>query len=357
MLETKRRFHNALAYLAEAPAAALPNMLDDIADPKTLWRAAHPMNVMQGNAAALRDIFLPLKTAMPDLERRDLIFVGGKYGERTYIAAVGHYCGTFQHDWLTIQANGQAVNLRYGEVYQIENGKIVQANLLWDVLDLIRQAGFWPLAPSLGNEEMWFGPRTADGIVLYETNPARSADSLEQTLAMHRTLFDYDNQNPTRTGLMAMDQRLHWHSKMMWYGPSGIGTARGLAGFVDHHQLSFRLAFQRPRGSEEEVRVAKARYSAGHYIRIGDGDYSVTGGWPSICAVHYGGGFVGMPPTGREVTMRVMDFYHHHEGLIRENWVPLDMLDLLYQMGFDVIGRMQGQFKHCGSQGPGPSGG
>lgn len=354
MLKTKRHFHNALAHLAEIPPAGLQKALYSLADPKTQWRAAHPMNVMQGNAAALRDIFLPLKTALPDLERRDLIFVGGKHEERTYIAAIGHYCGTFEEDWLTIPANGQSVNLRYGEVYQIENGKIVQANLLWDVLDLIRQTGFWPLAPSLGAEGMWYGPRTADGIILHNTDPARSAASLEQTLAMHRTLFDYDNHTPTREGLMTMDQRQYWHSKMMWYGPSGIGTARGLAGFVDHHQLPFRLAFQRPQGSEEEVRVARARHSAGHYIRIGDGDYSVTGGWPSVCALHYGGGFAGMPPTSREVTMRVMDFYHHHEGLIRENWVPLDMLDLLYQMGIDVIGRMQGQFKRGRIQGPGP---
>ena len=43
--------------------------------------------------------------------------------------------------------------------------------------------------------------------------------------------------------------------------------------------------------------------------------------------------------------MRVMDFYLHHEGLIRENWVPLDILDVLMQMGIDVIGRMQGDFR------------
>jgi hypothetical protein len=39
--------------------------------------------------------------------------------------------------------------------------------------------------------------------------------------------------------------------------------------------------------------------------------------------------------------MRVMDFYLHHEGLIRENWVPLDMLDLFLQMGLDVMARMR----------------
>ena len=40
--------------------------------------------------------------------------------------------------------------------------------------------------------------------------------------------------------------------------------------------------------------------------------------------------------------MRVMDFYLHHEGLIRENWVPLDMLDLLRQMGVDPLARALG---------------
>jgi predicted ester cyclase len=57
--------------------------------------------------------------------------------------------------------------------------------------------------------------------------------------------------------------------------------------------------------------------------------------------MHVGPDFLGLPATGKPVTMRVMDFYLHHEGLIRENWVPLDVLDLLYQMGVDVMGRMK----------------
>ena len=43
--------------------------------------------------------------------------------------------------------------------------------------------------------------------------------------------------------------------------------------------------------------------------------------------------------------MRVMDFYLHHEGLIRENWVPLDILDVLMQMDIDVFDRMQSIFR------------
>ena len=89
---------------------------------------------------------------MPDLERRDEILVGGGYEGRDYVAAVGHYCGTFRGDWLRIPATGQPVFLRYGEVHRVEEERIVESNCLWDVLDLIRQAGFWPLAPSQGAE-------------------------------------------------------------------------------------------------------------------------------------------------------------------------------------------------------------
>ena len=124
---------------------------------------------------------------------------------------------------------------------------------------------------------------------------------------------------------------------MSWF----FGTTRGLDGFVDGHQLPFQIAFHRPRGTLEEVSEARRRHGAGHCIRIGDGPYSVTGGRRSVYAVPAGGGFCGLPPSGRPVTMRVMDFYLHHEGLIRENWVPLDMLDLFLQMGLDVMARMR----------------
>jgi hypothetical protein len=35
--------------------------------------------------------------------------------------------------------------------------------------------------------------------------------------------------------------------------------------------------------------------------------------------------------------MRVMDFYLHNEGLIRENWVPIDIAHILFQLDVDVL--------------------
>jgi len=330
-----------LSALAESTPAALAERLEALAHPTALWRASHPMNAAAGGPEAA--IFGPLKQALPDLERRDVIAVAGVFEGRAYVATLGSYCGTMRGDWHGIPAAGKAVTLRYGEVYQVDaDGRVVQASLLWDVLDLMRQAGVWPLAPMLGAAELWPAPITADGLRLEPSDPGLSEASIAQTLAMHRTLAEHDDrENLSREALIAMPQREHWHPRMMWYGPAGIGATRGLDGFVEGHQLPFRIAFHRPQGSFEAVNAERARHGAGHYIRIGDGPYSVTGGWPSVYAMHLGGGFCGLPPTGRPVFMRVMDFYLHHEGLIRENWVPLDMLHLLDQMGFDALARMR----------------
>jgi predicted ester cyclase len=329
----KRFVRDALSALAEATPATLEKRLAAAYHPDAEWRGSHPLNEMRGVEAIAATVWRPLIASFPDLERRDTIVMGGHSDGTDLVGAVGHYCGTFREDWLGIPATGQTIHLRYGEFHVVRDGRISQSTVLIDVLDVIRQAGFWPIAPSLGVEGMWPGPLTADGVLLAEQDPAVSAASIAQTLAMHKTLGEYDDREGRgREGLLAMPQKEHWHPKMMWYGPSGIGTARGLAGFVDDHQLPFRIAFPNRRGGN-------------HYVRIGDGPYSATGGWPSVHATHAGGGFLGVSPTGRAVTMRVMDFYLHHEGLIRENWVPLDILHLLLQMDVDVLARMRPRFR------------
>ena len=347
-LENKRRLRGALWRLAEAGLHGSGAKLGELYASDAEWRGSHPLNEVRGVEAIEERVWAPLLRSFPDLERRDLILVGGSYEGRDYVAMLGHLCGTFRADWLTIPATGRPVYMRYGEVHEVRDGRIVQSNCLWDILDVIRQAGFWPIAPSLGTEGMWPGPITGDGLVLYPTDPAESAASIAQTLVMHRTLGAYDDTGGRgRDGLLEMPQREHWHPRMMWYGPSGIGTTRGLQGFVHYHQLPFRTAFPNRKGGGQwdEIAELKAKVGGGHYVRIGDGPYSVTGGWPSVFAMHTGDGFLGLGPTGRPVTMRVMDFYLHHEGLIRENWVPLDVLDLLNQMGVDVLARMQSHFR------------
>lgn len=346
--EMKARLHTGLAALCDAGLGGLSSHIAALYDPQVEVRAAHPINEGKGMGFLATALWEPVLAAFPDLERRDLIVMGGHYEGRDFVAMMGHYCGTFRRDWLTIPATGRPVYIRYGEVHELRDGRIIQTNCLWDVLDVIRQAGVWPIAPSLGIEGMWPGPLTADGILLTPQDRTQSRESIAQTLAMHATLAAHDDQGGTgREGLLNMPQKDFWHPKMMWYGPAGIGTARGLQGFVDHHQLPFRTAFpgRKGGGQWDEIDHLKAQHGGGHYIRVGDGPYSVTGGWPSVFALHKGPDFLGLGPTGRAVTMRVMDFYLHHEGLIRENWVPIDIPHLLLQMDIDVLDRMHRIFR------------
>jgi predicted ester cyclase len=342
-LNNKQAVASALRAIAESSPAALTARLAAIYHPDAEWRGSHPWNEMRGLAAIEQRVWRPLIAAFPDLERRDAIVIGGRYEDRDYVGLVGHLCGTFRRDWEGVPATGQALQLRYGEFHQVVDGRIVQSSVLLDVLDLIRQAGFWPIAPSLGQEGLWDGPLDNDGVLLSEQDPARSAASLALSLAMQASLGAYDDTGGGgREGLLAMPQKAFWHPKMMWYGPCGIGTTRGLEGFVDHHQLPFRLAF--PRRPNQPQPPGLGKHGGSHYVRIGDGRYSATGGWPSRHMMHLGGGWLGLGASGRAVTMRVMDFYREDQDLIRENWVPIDLIDVLRQLDVDVLARVRSRF-------------
>ena len=351
-IANKRAVIETMHAIADAPADALESAVARAYADDAAWRGSHPLNEQQGTSA-IAGVWAGLKRALPDVERRDLIVAGGVYEDIEMVACMGHYVGRWERDWLGMPASGGILSLRYGEVHALKNGRITLSSCLWDVLDAMRQCGplagnagpgFWPLAPSRGTEMQWLGPFTNDGVILTEQDADEGAGSLRQTLAMHRALADFgedgNDADVTREALLTMPQRDHWHQKMMWYGPAGIGSGRGLAGFVDAHQRPFRLTFPNRQGGAQIT----DRSIGGHYVRLGDGKYSVTGGWPSVRATHRGGTLFGSGPTDRDVGMRVMDFYLHHEGLIRENWVPIDIPHLLLQMGIDVFERLESQY-------------
>ena len=141
-------------------------------------------------------------------------------------------------------------------------------------------------------------------------------------MKMHKALGEYDGKN-----IESMKHAQYWTKNFSWYGPAGIGTSKGMKNFQNFHQIPFLRGFPDRKG-------------ASHYIRIEDGNYVVTGGWPSVEATHEGE-WLGIPATNKRIKMRVMDFYRLENNRIVENWVPIDIIHILYQMGFDVFGRLK----------------
>ena len=63
---------------------------------------------------------------------------------------------------------------------------------------------------------------------------------------------------------------------------------------------------------------------------IGEGDTVATrGSWTGT----NNGSFMGMPPTGKKVTVQFMDFWKLKDGKCIENWVQMDIAGLMQQLG------------------------
>lgn len=315
----------AMADFASGKAAGA---LSELLAPDATIHACHPFGTLSGLHAFFETTYLPLLHAWPDLERRDWIILAGKTAQGAHwLGAGGHYMGTFARPWLDIPPTGHAVAMRFHEFYRFEEGRVVEVQAIWDIPEVMMQAGAWPLAPSLGREWLVPGPMTQDGLADRIAPAARTEESLgtvsDMLIAMRR--------HPSEGGPEVMELQRYWHPALSWYGPAGIGTARGIAGFRNWHQIPFL-----------EAMPDRGKHSEGLSSHLfAEGDYVAVTGWPNMRQTLTGGGWVGLPPTGRLITMKSLDFWRLEGSLIRENWVLIDLLDVFAQLGLDVLARLR----------------
>ncbi len=290
--------------------------------PDAVVHCSAPVNSVAGRAAILSELWHPILTALPDAERRTDILLSGTFNEGAWFASTGFIIGHFTKPLWGIQPTGRPVWLRYGWFDRFEGDQVVESYVIFDVARLMIECGQWPLAPQLG--QGWCpAPATQDGIMLGNADPAQSDKSLKLVEAMIAGLMRYDRRSLSSMGMIDF-----WTPQFHWYGPGGIGSARGHADYERAHQRPFLAAFP-------------DRVGGNHKCRIGDGDYVASTGWPSINATHSGGGWLGLPATDKRITQRIMDFWRRDGDLLAENWVFIDMIDLLDQIGVDVFERMR----------------
>jgi len=295
----------------------------------------HPLNEFVGIKNLKEKLWTPLLEAFPDLERRENIVVGGAFRDKILVGSYSTLSGYFKKSWLGIKPNFKMINLRCCEIHELKEDKIVESHILIDVIDFLRQCGIFPINPSRGSEGAWLPPINTDGVNFFEKDIEISNSSLRQALSMNRSLnLKPETENLSdkelKKRLIDHPQREYWHDKMIWYGPCGIGTSRSLEGFIDMHQLPFRKSF-----------TERDYFKLGHYCEIGDGKFSLCAGWHSLEAYYGSNDWLGFTANNQKLTMRVMDFYHHDEGKIRENWVPIDILHILKQIGIDILEKVK----------------
>ena len=316
------------AAMYDFEAATVRAQLSSLVTPDAAIHMPWPFGDLEGPDALFETCYAPLQTAMPDLERRDWIVMAGltEHGG-FWVGCGGHYSGTFVAPFLDIPPTGHLAHMRFHEFYRFEADRVVEIQTLWDIPELMMQANAWPMAPSLGLEYHIPGPATLDGIVPGPHDFDRAKASCDHIVEM----LDHMKRHPSQGGPDVMEMPRFWHPRMNWYGPAGIGTGRGIAGFRNWHQIPF-LAGMPDRGQY----VGEITY---HFF--GDGDYAAVTGWPNMIQTLTHDGWMGIAPSGKRITMCSLDFWRIENGLIRENWVMVDLLDAYRQLGVDVLARMR----------------
>ncbi len=323
MSDVRADIQEFLAGLFQASDENLPDFAAKVFAPDARIEVSAPVGALVGPAQIVDGLIAPLRAALAPARRRDLMVIGGEnrrdYGG-DWVSTVTHVTGLFVAPLWGVQPSGKLAYLRIGEFWRVESGMIVEGRLIVDLLDLIAQTGLWPLGEAQYGASIVFpAPETQDG--LCPADRKEGAASLDVVEAMLSALHVYDPDSFGSDGQVGAGGT--WAPDFAWYGPGGIGSTVSWPGFVDHHRAPFLRAFPDRKGGN-------------HYCRIGDGNFAAVSGWPSMTMTHRDT-YLGVPATGRALTLRVMDFYRVEAGLIAENWVLLDYIDLLEQMGVDVL--------------------
>jgi steroid delta-isomerase-like uncharacterized protein len=123
--------------------------------------------------------------------------------------------------------------------------------------------------------------------------------------------------------LNAKDYEAHhryWHEDMIWHGPPGFSDLHGIEEFK--------------RKCLDPIYGAFPDYHAVNEIEFADEDWVAATGL--VTGTHMGP-YLGLEPTGKRITMRFSDFWSVKDGLLKDNWVMIDNIDVLRQLGVDLL--------------------
>ncbi len=286
------------------------------------WRGYHPFNELDA-ARVASEFWGPLRRSLTSLQRRQDIFFAGTNTQEaggTWVVSMGHLMGLFDAPWLGIAPTRKMAFLRYCEFNRVENGKIAQTAMYFDIPHLMMQAGLQPFPPQTAAHLVQPGPMTHDGL-LFEAQPmAEGAKTLATIEAMITDLGQWQLGLPLEEEL-----RRTWDEDMIWWGPAGIGATYTIPRYAQQHSAPFRAGF---------AERSKTR----HIARLAEGHYGGFFGWPNFTA-RPTGGFMGMPASDKAGEFRVIDIYRRNGDKLAENWIFIDLLHFWNCLGVDILAR------------------
>lgn len=292
--------------------------------PDAPWRGFHPFGELTGAHEVAERFWTPFRRAFNRMQRRQDIFFAGRNEmdgfTGTWVVSMGHLMGLFDAPWLGIPPTGKMAFLRYCEFNRIEDGRIAETAMYFDIPHLMMQAGLNPFPPQTAAHLVQPGPLTHDGLLYHDAPEAEGRATLAAINAMIGDLGTWQSGLPLEDELAQT-----WHDDMIWWGPAGIGATYTIERYAKQHSGPFRAAFT-------------DRSKTRHIARLAEGHYGGFFGWPNFTAKHRGG-FMGMPASDTPGEMRVIDIYRREGDKLAENWVFIDLLHFWKTQGVDILKR------------------
>lgn len=319
-----RAFHDELD---AAEGESVAEVMARHTAPDYLWRGFHPFHERIGGAAVAEAFWIPLKASLHRMQRRQDIFLAGRNrideSRSVWVVSMGHLMGLFDAPWLGIRPTRKMAFLRYCEFSRVENDRIAEAAMFFDIPHLMIQAGQNPFPPQTGAHMVQPGPMTHQGLMFDPQDPAegeRTLAAIDYMVGDLRAGWAGERAEP-----LVDELRRSWNEDMIWWGPAGIGATYTIERYAEQHSGPFRAGLT-------------DRTFNGHLCMVAEGHFGGFFGWPNLTLTP-SGGFMGMPAAGRTGDMRVIDMYRREGDKLTENWIFIDLLHFWSQLGVDVLDR------------------
>ena len=314
-------FYNALE---DSKIDEIPKVLSNYCSEDILWRGFHPFNEIRGIDKLYSQFWQPFKKSFFNYQRRMDIFLAGyntiSGNEGVWVVSMGHLMGLFDDPWIGIKETKKIAMLRYCEFNKIQNGKVSEVAMFFDIPHLMLQAGIKVFPSETGISLVQPGPLTHDGLMFNEQDPNEG----NRTLEIIENMINDVKVWKSTTGISLIEElKKSWNDNMIWWGPTGIGSTYTINRYADQHASPFRQVF-------------KERKFNGHLCRITEGNFGGFFGWPNLTLTP-SKIFMGITVTPKSSEMRVIDMYRRDGNKLSENWVFIDLLYFWKILGVDIL--------------------
>jgi len=159
---------NYLKELDKANPESVAEVINKYASPNFHLRCVHPFNDLVGAENIANQFWLPIKKSFMPIQRRMDIFYAGTNlidnHSSKWVVNMGHFLGLFNEPFLGIAPTRKAAMLWYCEFYKIENNKITEGAVFFDIMKFMQQLQLPVVPESTGMIGFNPGPMTHDGL-------------------------------------------------------------------------------------------------------------------------------------------------------------------------------------------------